>query len=106
MNEYKIGSAARFPYVGKTKILAHRLFPPGLSLQLFASPENTTESHRQPCLVGVMRTQGHSKNPAPNGGDGLGAILAEILTRLWHGHAAGTDEIQDKVPDGGKCACS
>jgi hypothetical protein len=33
-------------------------------------------------------------------------ILAVIFAGLWHRHAAGADEIQDKVPDDGECACA
>ena len=36
--------------------------------------------------------QGHSKKPASYDGDGLGAVLAEVLARLGHGQATCSDQ--------------
>jgi len=43
--------------------------------------------------------QGHSKKPSGDDGDGLCAILAEVLSGLGHGHAAGADKMQHEIAD-------
>jgi len=44
--------------------------------------------------------QGHSKKPAGDESDRFGAILAEVFAGLRHGHAAGTNEVQNEIADG------
>ena len=44
------------------------------------------------CASGAVEGQGHSKKPAGDDGNHLGAILAEVLSGLRHGHATGTNE--------------
>ena len=41
----------------------------------------------------ILLPQGHSKNPAGDKGDDLGAILPEVFARLGHRHSTGTNEI-------------
>jgi hypothetical protein len=48
--------------------------------------------------------QGHSKNPAGDDCVDLITILAEVFAGFRHGHAAGADEIEDKVAD--RCECA
>jgi hypothetical protein len=54
----------------------------------------------------VRISQGHSKNPSCDECDDLSAIFAEVFAGLWHGHAAGADEMEDKVADDCECARS
>ena len=46
-----------------------------------------------------VANQGHSKKLSGDDGDRFGAILPEVFASLRHGHAAGADEMEDKVAD-------
>lgn len=48
--------------------------------------------------------QGHSKNPLCDDGDGFGAVLAEVFAGFAHGQAAGSDEAEDEIAQGGEGA--
>ena len=50
------------------------------------------------------RSQGHSKNPSCDDGDGLGAVLAEVFAGFADGQAAGPDEMEDDVAQSGERA--
>ena len=80
--------------------------PAGLTSSLVTrTPNPPWESPRLTCVdaVGVYgergATQGHSKNPAGDDGDGFGAVLAEVFSRFPHGETTGADEGQCEVAD-------
>src|SRR3954468_4513779 len=49
-------------------------------------------------------SQGHSKNAASDEGDGIGALLAEVLAGFRDGEAGATDEGNGEVAQGGERA--
>src|SRR3954471_18523536 len=61
------------------------------------TPSSACQRRAWPC-------QGHSKNAASDEGDGIGALLAEVLAGFRDGEAGAADEGDGEVAQGGERA--